>query len=223
MRIAILQTNYIPWKGYFSLIKSVDRLILYEDAQFTSSDWRNRNYIKTAQGRQVLTVPVLRNFGQRIREVQIARDDWAEKHLESIRHCYRRSEHFGSIFPWMKDLYKRSSSKYLSEINQNFIYAIMRYLQIETEVLDSSDFQLYGDKNQKLINMCLETGAQTYVSGPSAKKYINEEMFQKKGIEVSWFDYSNLPIHPQMWGPYIQGVSVVDLLFNCGESSRIYL
>ena len=223
MKTAILQSNYIPWKGYFSLIQSVDTLILYEDAQFTSNDWRNRNYVKTAKGRQILTVPVLSRFGQKIKEVEIAQDNWAQKHLETIRHSYRRAEHFKTVYPWVEELYLTATFNFLSELNQHFLYAIMDYLQIELSILNSSNFDLDGDKNQKLIDMCLETETKVYVSGPTAKVYINEKMFEKCGIEVSWFSYANLPAHPQLWNSYIQNVSVLDLLFNCGKKSRNFL
>ncbi|CAN7622828.1 WbqC family protein [Neorhizobium tomejilense] len=222
-KVAIVQSNYIPWKGYFDMIAAVDEFILYDDMQYTRRDWRNRNQIKTPQGVQWLTVPVRvkGKYLQKIRETDIEGTEWASAHWKSLVQNYRRAPHFEEIAGWLEPLYLNESPIRLSELNRRFIEAICDYLSIQTVISNSWDYRLVDGKTERLAELCAQAGGTRYVSGPAAKDYVDEEVFKERGIELTWFDYTGYPEYPQLWGGFTHGVTILDLLFNCGsESSR---
>jgi len=224
-KIAIVQSNYIPWKGYFDLIASVDEFILYDDMQYTRRDWRNRNQIKTAQGVQWLTVPVRvkGKYDQKIRETEIDGQEWATTHWKALEQNYRRAAHFEEIAVWLKPLYFVDPCSHISTLNRRFLTAICGYLGIKSVISDSSEYSLLDGKTERLADLCTQAGADVYVSGPSAKDYIEEDEFTKRGIRVVWADYSGYPEYPQLWGEFTHGVTILDLLFNCGKDSHLYM
>src|SRR5260221_12211734 len=147
-KIAIVQSNYIPWKGYFDLINSVDEFILYDDMQFTRRDWRNRNKIKTKDGVQWVTIPVAvkGKYLQKINETQISEPDWGRRHLETLRANYLKSPYFHEYENLLRDLYLSNPSLYLSEVNYRFLKAICDLLGINTMISWSSDYELIEGK-----------------------------------------------------------------------------
>ena len=223
--VAILQSNYIPWKGYFDLIAAVDEFIIYDDMQYTRRDWRNRNKIKTPQGLQWLTVPVLvkGKYNQLIKETEIDGSAWAENHWKTIVQNYRRSKYFDEIEEWLGPLYKTNSYTLLSSLNREFIQKICNYLSIDTKITSSSEYILVEGKTLRLVDICKQAGANEYVSGMSAKEYLEEEIFSELEISLKWFDYQNYPEYNQLWKGFEHGVSIVDLLFNCGKESVSYM
>ena len=224
-KVAILQSNYIPWKGYFDLIASVDEFILYDDMQYTRRDWRNRNQIKTPQGVQWLTVPVFVKglYHQKIKDTQIDGSDWALMHWKSVAQNYRRTQYFDEIAVWLEPLYLADHSASLSQMNRQYIEAICNYLDIKTTISYSSDYTLIDGKSERLANLCLQAGATEYISGPAAKDYLDENIFLKYGIKLTWYHYLGYPQDPQLWGDFTHGVTILDLLFNCGKSSHDYM
>lgn len=222
-KVAILQSNYIPWKGYFDMIAAVDEFIIYDDAQFTKNDWRNRNKIKTPQGLQWLTLPAGADIGRRIREVRLSDSRWRSKHWKSIESNYRRSPHFDEIAAWLEPLYLAETYTYLSQINRRFIESVCAYLAINTEIANSWDYTLLDGKTERLADLCIQAGATEYISGPSAKNYIEECVFADRGIKLTWFDYIGYPEYPQLWGEFAHEVTILDLLFNCGKDAPRYM
>lgn len=224
-KVAILQSNYIPWKGYFDMIAYVDEFILYDDVQYTRRDWRNRNQIKTPQGLQWLTVPVKAkgNYHQSIREIEIDGNNWAEKHWKSLVLNYKHAPHFEEISKLLTPIYQRNDFTHLSELNYELIKLICLYLKIDTKISHSNDYQIESGKNERLISLCLQSKCTEYISGPSAKNYIDEQTFRENGINVIWFDYDNYPNYPQLWDGFNHHVSILDLLFNCGKDAPMYM
>ena len=224
-KVAISQSNYIPWKGYFDMIASVDEFILYDDMQYTRRDWRNRNQIKTLQGRKWLTVPVQvkGKYHQKIRETKIADDNWATSHWQMLEQNYLHAPYYKEIAEWLKPLFMETSITYLSTLNRTFICAICSYLEIGTIISNSCDYQLTEGKSERLADLCLLAGGTEYVSGPSAKDYIEEEVFTQKNIKFTWFDYDNYPEYPQLYGEFTHSVTILDLIFNCGKESKNYM
>ena len=224
-KVAILQSNYIPWKGYFDLIGSVDEFILYDDMQYTRRDWRNRNQIKTPQGVQWLTVPVRvkGKYDQKIRDTEIDGSDWAAAHWKALAQNYARAPHFAEIAAWLEPLYLAASYTHLSELNRRFIEAVCAYLRIDTVISDSSDYTLVEGKTERLVDLCAQAGGTEYVSGPSARDYVDESVFERSGIQLTWFDYAGYPEYPQLWGEFAHGVTVLDLLFNCGKDAGRFM
>ncbi len=207
------------------MIAAVDEFILYDDMQYTRRDWRNRNQIKTPQGVQWLTVPVLAKgkYHQKIRDTEIDGADWATEHWKTLAQNYRRSAFFDEIAAWLEPLYLADSHSHLSPMNRRFIEAICAYLGIRTVINNSWDYPMFDGKTERLADLCVQAGAAEYISGPAAKDYIDENVFQERGIKLTWFDYAGYPIYPQLWGDYCHGVSILDLLFNCGKNSVSYM
>jgi hypothetical protein len=224
-KIAIVQSNYIPWKGYFDLIASVDEFILYDDMQYTRRDWRNRNQIKTPQGIQWLTVPVLvkGKYSQKIRETEIDGTDWAGAHWKALAQNYRRAPHFPEIASWLEPLYLEQTYTHISLLNRCLIEEVCNYLGIKTSIKSSRDYKLLDGKTERLADLCVQAGGNEYISGPSAKDYIDEKVFSDLGIKLTWFDYTGYTVYQQLWGEFTHGVTILDVLFNCGKNSPQYM
>lgn len=223
-RIAIVQSNYLPWKGYFDLIASVDEFVLFDRFQYTRRSWRNRNRIKTPQGVQWLTVPVAASPQRetKISDVRLACPDWAEQHLRTLRMAYGRAPHFAEIDRLIREEFSPGPT-HLSELNAALIRRICTYLGIATTISTHRNYEAVADRQLRLRDICRQAGASVYVSGPAAKSYLDEGLMRAAGIEVEWFDYSDYPEYSQLWGPFVHEVSIVDLLFNHGPRSRAYL
>lgn len=224
-KAAIVQSNYIPWKGYFDLIAAVDEFILYDTMQYTRRDWRNRNQIKTPQGLQWLTVPVKvkGKYHQTIRETEIENVDWAKTHWKSLFYNYRRAKHFEAIAQELEPLYLQTEHSHLSQLNRTLIEWVCSKLGIKTKISNSWDYELIDGKTERLADLCAQTGAKEYISGPAARGYIDKTIFAERGIKLTWFDYAGYPEYPQLWGDFIHTVSIVDLLFNCGSEAPQYM
>lgn len=224
-RVAILQSNYIPWKGYFDMIAAVDEFILYDDMQYTRRDWRNRNQIKTPQGVQWLTVPVLvkGKYHQKVRETEIDGAAFAATHWRALVQNYRRASHFDEIASWLEPIYLGESFSHLSDLNRRLIERICQYLGIKTKITNSWDYALLDGKTERLADLCAQAGGAEYISGPAARDYIDEQVFSEMSIKLTWFDYAGYPEYPQLWGGFAHGVSILDLLFNCGQESPRFM
>lgn len=226
--VAILQSAYVPWKGYFDIIGSVDEFILYDDASYSKNDWRNRNRIKTRNGLLWLTIPVLATgrFGQAIQEVEIGDPRWAAKHWKSLQTHYARARHFQEQAPFLCELYERAAGeRLLSRVNEVFLRAICELLGIRTRITRSSDYELCGDRTERLVHLCRQAGAREYLSGPAARAYLDPQEFVDRGIAVRWMDYTGYPEYGQLFcPPFIHEVSILDLLLNEGATrARRYL
>ncbi|GAB4544505.1 MAG: WbqC family protein [Anaerolineae bacterium] len=221
-KIAIIQSNYIPWKGYFDIIHEVDVFVFLDDVQMTKRDWRTRNKIKTPKGTEWLTVPVKGGRHQLICETEIAPGDWQKRHLKSLQTNYARTPFFkdyGFLLDWLYGETHRN----LSEFNRQTTGMICDILGIDTQLLCSMDLRVDGAKDDRLIEICQKLGATVYLSGPSARDYIVEEKFQEAGIEVVYKDYAGYPEYPQSFPPFEHAVSILDLLFNCGPAAPDYI
>jgi hypothetical protein len=222
-RLVILQSSYIPWKGYFDLIHDADLFVFYDDVQFTKNDWRNRNRIKTSQGLSWLSVPVGSNINRKIFEVEIASNSWQAKHRASMKQNYSRSPFYDQYSYILDDLYELNRWTSLSELNQHAIIVIARALGIGTAFLDSRQFKSEGARLDRLLSLIAQTGANEYISGPSAKSYIDEDRFWQEGIKLTWKDYQGYPEYPQRFPPFEHAVSILDLIFNVGPDAPYYI
>ncbi|MBK8870696.1 MAG: WbqC family protein [Elusimicrobia bacterium] len=224
-KIAIVQSNYIPWKGYFDLIAAVDEFILYDDVQYTRRDWRNRNQIKTPRGVEWMTVPVKvkGRFEQIVRKTEVDGVKWAKDHWKSLVQNYRSAPCFGGIASWLEPLYLNEEYTHLSQLNHRFMSAISSFLGITTPIRHSRDYPLSEGRSKRLAELCVSVGATEYISGPAAREYIDETVFAARGITLKWFDYAGYPEYPQLWGKFVHGVSILDLLFNCGKDAPRYM
>lgn len=224
-KIAILQSNYIPWKGYFDMIAAVDEFIVYDDMQYTRRDWRNRNQIKTPQGVQWLTVPVKvkGKYEQTIRDTELDGSEWSQVHWKTLAQNYRRAPHFDEIAAIFEPIYMQRKYTHLSVLNRELIEAVCNYLGITTKISNSWDYTLGEGKTERLAELCKQAGGTEYISGPSAKGYIEEHFFNEREIKLSWFGYDGYVEYPQLWGDFVHGVTILDLLFNCGKDAHRYM
>lgn len=223
--VIITQSNYLPWKGYFDNIALADQLVLYDSVQYTRRDWRNRNKIKTDNGLKWLTVPVevTGRFTQNIDETRIVGNAWAAKHWKTLQHSYGKLPGFESLAALFADLYSNMAIELLSDLNRLLIKRILDYLDISTTISSSSDFVLSGNRTEKLVYICKEIGADQYLSGPAAKAYLDETLFEDAGIEVKYFDNKYQLEYEQPYPPFMHQVSIVDLIACCANQSATYM
>jgi hypothetical protein len=223
-KVAILQSNYIPWKGYFDIIRQADVFVIYDEVQYTKNDWRNRNLIKSSNGNQWITIPVnQKSLNQRIDETEVSLQNWNVKHWNSLTANYGKAPCFKEMSSLFKAIYLSMDTSFLSEINLKFIRAINEILEIDTEIIDSKSLALTGDKNERLIDAITKLNGTHYLSGPAAQSYMDLDAFAAKNITVEWMDYQNYPEYHQMYPPFSHGVSVLDLIFNEGKNSKNFL
>jgi hypothetical protein len=224
-KVAILQSNYIPWKGYFDIIARVDEFIIYDEMQYTKNDWRNRNKIMTQNGLIWLTIPVLsRNFHRKINETKIANKLWTKKHIKSLQNSYSKALYYNVYEDIILDLYEQvKNEEYLSQVNFKFIIEICKLLNIKTKISRASEYQLIEGKTERLINLCQQAEATEYISGPAAKGYIQNKLFSKANIRLTWMDYTGYPEYSQLHSSFDHNVSILDLIFNIGPDSRRFM
>ena len=223
-RVAILQSNYIPWKGYFDIINDVDLFIFYDDVQFTKQDWRTRNSIKTSMGVKWLTIPVGSNIDRLICDVAIEDARWQRSHWDSLRQQYGKCPHFKTYEGFFADIYLGKQWTSLSDLNQCVIRQISsQILNVGTPFRDSREFQLSGSKQDRIIDLVVKSEASHYVSGPAAKDYIEPARFDELNIELIWKDYSGYPEYAQLYPPFEHHVSILDLLFHVGPDAGKYI
>jgi len=223
MKGVILQPNFIPWRGYFDLIQKADIFVFMDDVQYTSRDWRNRNKIKTSNGLKWLTVPIKQvQRDQLINSVEIDySNNWQKKHFQAIKTSYSKAKYFNDFEDLLVSIYNQKT-KYLVDLDINAIEWICRYLNFDTKFYRSSKFLFHGKKQERILEMCSYFNITHYITGPSAKSYINPEIFEKNKITLEFQEYQYCNYH-QLFGPFEGGVSILDLLFNCGPRSIDYL
>jgi hypothetical protein len=223
--IAILQSSYIPWKGYFDMINLVDEFILFDDVQYTRRDWRNRNKIKTSKGAVWLTIPVKvkGKYTQKIKDTIVSDSKWSKKHWKMILHNYSKAKFFNRYKMQLEHLYHEIDDRFLSQINYRFIAAICDILDVDTEISWSMDYSIVEGKTERLIDLCKQANANSYISGPAAKSYIDKRLFREEGIALQYMDYSNYPEYNQLYPPFDHHVSILDLIFNEGPNAVNYM
>ncbi|QHF49913.1 WbqC family protein [Pseudomonas sp. S49] len=224
-KVAILQSNYVPWKGYFDLIRAVDEFILYDEVQYTKNDWRNRNRIKTQTGVQWLTIPVRQDrLGQKISETRVADSRWAARHWRTIANNYARAHNFEKYAAMVEAWYGEASAyELLPDINVFFIRKVCAILGITTPITSSKHYELEGDRVERLVGICRQADADVYLSGPAAREYLDETLFIDAGARVEWMQYDGYPEYPQLFPPFAHGVSILDLLFNVGPEHSAFM
>ncbi len=223
--VAILQSNYVPWKGYFDLMRSVDEFILYDDVQYTRRDWRNRNRFKSPAGVRWLTIPVhvKGRYHQRIDETVVSDRGWAETHWSTLKNWYGRTPFFELYRPALEEVYLGIDESHLSLVNRRFLELLAGLLGIATPITWSTEYAARGSKTERLLSLCQAAEATSYLSGPAARDYLDEDRFHAEDIEVKWMSYAGYPTYDQIHPPFDHHVSVLDLLFHVGTMAPDYL
>jgi WbqC-like protein len=223
--VAIVQSSYIPWKGYFDLIARSSEFILFDDVQYTKRDWRSRNRIKTHNGLHWLSIPVnvSGRYLQAVKDVTISERGWNIKHWKTIAANYAQAPFFRDYRDRIEHLYCEATDASLSAVNHRFIAGLCEIIGIHTRISWSMDYALVDGRTERLVELCRQAGATRYLSGPSAKGYIEPGLFERAGVELEFVDHSGYREYPQLFPPFEHGVSVVDLIFNVGPAARDYL
>ncbi len=224
-KIAILQSNYLPWKGVFDMIHQVDTFVFLEDVKYTEHDWRNRNKIQTKDGVKWITVPVnhSKKIDLKIYEAEINdKINWQRKHYNAFQLNYIKAPYFKEYKWILEDLYKNKKWEHISNFNIYAIKLIAKELGIETEFINSVDLNINGIKDDRIIEICKKLNATHYLSSPAAKDYIVPEKFERANIKLEYINYE-YPKYKQLHEPYNQFVTILDLLFNCGHNSPYYI
>ncbi|MET3907490.1 hypothetical protein ABID59_001831 [Bradyrhizobium sp. S3.3.6] len=225
MRISIIQSCYIPWKGFFDLIGQCDEYVIFDRMQYVKRHWHNRNRIKTANGVEWLTIPVVTKgrFDQPIDEVEIEKP-WAEKHWRTLELAYRRAPFFDAFAPTVRAWYERVDKvERLTDVNELFTREIAGLLGLNTRIVRDTAYPAEGVKTARLLAIAQAAGADRYLSGPSARAYFDEALFDLADITTEWMSYEGYPEYNQLYGAFEHGVSVLDLLFNTGTDAARYL
>jgi len=227
MKAVILQPSYIPWRGYFHQILLADVFVFFDDVQYDKRGWRNRNQIKTPQGKQWLTIPVYSRGAQTnhipIDKIKIAWDNpWNQDHWKALQHAYGRAPFFDQYASQLEEFYERHD-EYLADFTIDLTVALARLLGDQhTRFVRASSLDVAGAKTDRLISILNEVGADHYISGPSARDYIEPEKFQAAGIGLEYMVY-NYPEYPQLHPPFDPQVSLLDLLFMTGPRAALYI
>lgn len=227
MNCVILQPSYIPWRGYFHQIYKADVFVFYDDVQYDTHGWRNRNRIKTPKGSNWLTIPVL-SKGCHINRTpanNIAicwKTAWNDKHWSTIKACYGKAPYFTRYAPLLQEWYARRPER-LVDFSIDTTIALARELGItKTRFVRSSELGATGSKTDRLLSILRSLGAAHYISGPSAKDYLEEDKLARAGISLEYMTY-DYPEYNQLYPPFDPHVSVLDLLLNVGPDSGHYI
>jgi hypothetical protein len=222
--IGCIQSNYLPWRGYFDFIKSCDVFVILDDVQYTARDWRNRNKIKTKEGTPWITVPVVFS---RLNATTVANTPindsmpWVEQHKNLLTYAYSKAPYF---LNYSEDLFSliEMPAKTISELNVRLIKWALEKLNIKTKIILSTELKSRNEKSLRLLDIVKQLDGTRYLSGPAAKDYLQIDLFNQAGIGVEFKKYG-YPPYPQLSGEFQDYLSIVDLLFNVGPDSYKYL
>lgn len=218
MIVAVHQPQYLPWLGYFDKIDRADTFVFLDNVQYKKNEWQNRNRIRTTQGWQWISVPVLNQFAQQIKDVRINnRVRWKKKHFHALLYNYAKSRYFEEHRPFFERTYNRGW-EYLLDINTHVIEYLVSVLGINTEIVIASNLNVRNHPTERLIDICKALGADTYLAGKGGYKYMDMEKFRQAEIKVLFQDFKHRA-YSQLFGTFEPFMSVVDLLFNHGKES----
>ena len=220
MRLGIIQSNHLPWRGYFDFIRYCDVFVFHDDIQYTKQDWRNRNRLKMNDGTHWFTVPVQKHPTEAaIDHILIDGREWVSHHRGMIASSLSFSPHYSDVLPLIAGMEKFT---HLSVMNQELIGRICDYLEITTQRINARDLGCTGRKTEKILALCKKVGADHYISGPAAKQYLDTDLLQDNGISVEWKEYNYEP-YPQPFGAFDGAVTVLDLIANMGPQAKNHI
>lgn len=224
MIAAVHQIQFMPGLRFFSKMKNCDVFVFLDDVQYVKREFQNRNRIRTKNGWQYLTLPVITKgrFFQKIYEVEINNTfNWKEEHLKSIKINYAKARYFKDYFSSIEEIYAKEYSKMI-DISMELIHFFRRAFNINTDFIFSSDLDIKTSSTQRIVDICLKLKADAYLSGVGGKDYLDETIFKKNGIKLLWQDFKIKP-YPQVYEGFVENLSAIDLLLNCGNDSVYYL
>lgn len=224
MKVVINQSNYIPWKGYFDLIANADLFVFLDNVQYTKNDWRNRNKIITDKGLEWLTIPISNSIRENINEKYFIDNMWKIRHYKTVYQNYCHAKFFKEYEFLLNYLYLDNKQKNLSSYNTSAIEFISReILNLKTNFMVFESNKIYKDPSERLIDILLSVNADTYITGPAAKSYINEKLFESNNIDIQYFNYGPYKVYKQKNLDFVDNVSIIDTIFSCGPNVLEYI
>lgn len=206
------------------MLGMVDEFVILDDVQYTKNDWRNRNRIKTPSGVKWLTVPVSYSIGSLIKDTKVADKRWSVKHWKTLKQNYAKAPCFNDFKDELEEVYNELGGlTYISDINLRMIEFIKDKVGITTRIRDSSEIEKSNAKSRRVLDICLALDAKVYLTGPAAKVYLDENLFEKEGIVVEWMDYSGYPEYNQLYPPFEHHVSILDMMFHLGGEAAHHM
>lgn len=224
MKIVILQSNYIPWKGYFDLINDADTFCFYDEVQYTKNDWRNRNKILGPNGLFWLTIPIEKNaVKDKISEATIINDLWQKKHFKTIEQNYSKAINKNSVLDLLAPIYLDNVWSNLSQLNQRLIIEISNFLGITTNFENSATFELKDDKINRLIHLIKQLNGTEYISGPAGMDYLKnvENIFSENEINLTYKKYGPYLKYDNQKSEFEDYVSIIDLIMNAPKDKYL--
>tara|TARA_B100000315_G_scaffold252052_1_gene288041 strand:+ start:399 stop:1082 length:684 start_codon:yes stop_codon:yes gene_type:complete len=224
MIVSIHQPQYLPWLPYFSKINKSDVFVFLDNVQFQKNGLQNRNELKNSSGRFWLTIPISVKLGDRIRNVEIVNDGWSGKHVKSIRINYSKASYYSFFEDKLMTIYDKEWTN-LADLNIEIIKTICQnYFEIETKLMKQSDLATTESGSSLILQICQKLKADTYVSGPSGKKYLDENEFMDHGINIDYMSNDLLPVYPQLYknAGFINNISALDFILNVGSDWSKY-
>lgn len=212
-----MQPTYLPWLGFFDLIRKSDVFVFLDHVQFSKQSWQQRNRIRNKNGELLLTIPVKKPLENNFSIKKILIDKKQKpyiKHLKSIRACYGKSPKFDKIYQELESIYNKKFD-YLIDLNKEIIRFGCESLEIEANFLFSSKMQVQGEKIETLIEICKKTNSNKYLSTLGSQEYLTNTMiFSDNNIDLSYHNFKH-PIYKQMnYNNFISHLSFIDYLFN---------
>lgn len=215
------QPSYMPWLGLFEKISRSDVYCVFNEVQYTSKDFINRNRIKTNSGVQWLTVPVLAkgHRARKISEIEILQNGWAIKQLKTIKMAYARAPFIEKYIDKIEEIFLFTQWSSLQELNYEWLKFGLHFFKLNPEIVFASDFHFKGAKSDLVLDMCKTLGADRYIFGAHGVEYANIESFSKNEIEVEFQDFLH-PTYNQIHGEFVSHLSFIDYMLNVGPSGR---
>ena len=220
MIVSIHQPNFFPWMGYFDKINRSDKFIFLTSSLRSKSDkYLTRTRIINNNSKlQYLSAPL------GIKQIPInqlimpADHQWKTKLLNIIKESYRDSNYFDEAYNDIKELLMYEY-EYFSDYSINIIKFYIFRLNINTKLYIDTDFgQDFGVSNQRNIALCKKVGGDIYLSGSGAKAYNDNKLYRDNSLDLIYQDYI-APTYLQISDEFIPGLSIMDVIFNCGYTA----
>jgi hypothetical protein len=224
MRATIYQPSYLPWSGYFGMIDIVDVFVFFDDVQFVKDSWHRRNRLKFNDSIKWISVPIIKNFGQKINQVQINNSiDWKKDHTNKIYSYYNKAPFFEDYQSDILSCYEQDWDS-LIELNTHIIEKLSKILGVKMPkfVRSSEIDEAKNQKTDRIVDILEKLGVDEAIVGPTARKYTEKQKFDDKNIKLYWYEY-NHPHYPQLGEEFIPYLSVLDLIFNTGKNAINYI
>jgi hypothetical protein len=227
MKIAIMQPYFFPYIGYFQLINSVDKFIIYDNIQYTKKGWINRNKILVNSSDKIITLPIKKDSDYLDIKERVLANIWEQEKIEMLKlieNSYIKSPNFKTIFPIITSCLESPNNNLIDFILDS-LHLLLSYLRINTEIIKSSDVNIdHTLKSQdKIIAICEKLNATTYINANGGQKLYNIDDFNNKGIKLKFI--KSLPIkYKQFKNEFIPWLSIIDvLMFNKRQDIIPYL